>query len=216
MKKIIITSLTILFGITTMFAQGYEIIAGENVIDRDNNDYHVVKIGSQFWLLENLKTTKYNNGTDIPLVTDEAWDSISTPAYCWPNNDSIKIDNYGLLYNWYAINTTSELCPTGWHVPTYDEWIVLSDYIDAKTFMIEGIIDGSISTRIFPSIKAGGRLDNGEYFTIDVTGVWWSSTPYSVEGNQEAITRLMIRIDKKLFIAHFPNRYGFSVRCLKD
>jgi uncharacterized protein (TIGR02145 family) len=93
------------------------------VNDIEGNIYHTVEIGDQWWMAENLKTTKFNNGTDIPLVTDnEDWLSTTTPAYGWFDNDQVTYGNtYGALYNWYTINT-GDLCPAGWHVPTNSEW----------------------------------------------------------------------------------------------
>jgi len=91
------------------------------VIDIDNNRYHIVTIGTQTWMAENLKVTRYNDGTPIPLVTDNvAWSNLSTPGYTWYNNSS---SDYGALYNWYTVsNGIKNVCPTGWHIPTDDEW----------------------------------------------------------------------------------------------
>ena len=98
------------------------------VTDKDDNVYHTVTIGTQTWMAENLKTTKYNDGTAIPLVTDStAWTSLLTPAYCWYNYDATTYKNtYGALYNWYAVNT-GKLAPIGWHVATDAEWTTLTD-----------------------------------------------------------------------------------------
>ncbi len=90
---------------------------GETVTDIDGNVYNEVTIGTQVWMVENLKTTQYNDGTAIPLVADNtAWSILTTGGYCWAYNDEATFKNtYGALYNWYTINT--KLCPTGWHVP---------------------------------------------------------------------------------------------------
>jgi len=96
------------------------------VKDVDGNYYNVKKIGNQLWFKENLKTTKYNDGTNIPQVTLKAnWNALSSGAYSWYNNDSVtyksKTNYIGALYNWYAVNT-NKLCPVGWHVPTDEDW----------------------------------------------------------------------------------------------
>src|SRR4030042_4660824 len=77
------------------------------VKDIEGNVYKTVKIGNQTWMTKNLKTTKYNDGTAIPLVTDgAAWAALSTPGYCWYNNDSVSYKNtYGALYTEYAAAT---------------------------------------------------------------------------------------------------------------
>ncbi len=88
--------------------------------DKDGNIYTSVTIGTQVWLKENLHTTKYNDGNDIPLGNLNS--DPSTPRYWWYNDDQATYgDIYGALYNWYAVNT-GKLCPTGWHVPSHSEW----------------------------------------------------------------------------------------------
>ena len=98
-----------------------------SVNDVDGNTYNVVAIGTQVWMAENLKTTKYKNGTAIPLITDlTAWMSLTTPGYCWYDA------TYGALYNFYTLSTGS-LCPTGWHIPSDAEWTTLTDYLGGET-----------------------------------------------------------------------------------
>jgi hypothetical protein len=104
-----------------------------SVKDIDDNSYVTKKIGNQVWMAENLKTTKYNDGSAIPLVTDNTgWVNLTTDAYCWYSNDPGTYGNtYGALYNWYAINT-GKLCPEGWHLPGEDEWTTLSTYLGGE------------------------------------------------------------------------------------
>ena len=93
---------------------------GQAVKDADGNVYPAI---------ENLKTTKYNDGTAIPLVKDEkAWKALKKSAYCWYNNNIANKDVYGALYNWYTVNT-KKLCPKGWHVPTDADWTILTTFI---------------------------------------------------------------------------------------
>lgn len=103
----------------------------ETVTDIDGNTYKAVTIGSQTWMAENLKTTKYNDGTSVPLITDfTEWFGLNTPAYCWyDNSEANNKETFGALYNWYAVET-GKLCPTGWHVPSDDDWQTLVLYID--------------------------------------------------------------------------------------
>ena len=99
------------------------------VTDQDGNSYSTVVIGSQEWMIENLKTTHYNNGIPIPLVTGTEWGNLSSPGYCWYNNDEAAIKNtFGALYNWYTV-ITGQLCPTGWHIPNDAEWTVLTSHL---------------------------------------------------------------------------------------
>ena len=112
------------------------ITPGEGVTDIDGNFYPSVIIGNQEWMAENLKTTRYRNGTPInfPGVDNTAWLNNSNGAYAWYNNDLSWKDLYGGLYNWHAVNNSNGLCPTGWHVPSDSEWTELVNYLVALGF----------------------------------------------------------------------------------
>jgi uncharacterized protein (TIGR02145 family) len=111
--------------------------------DADGNTYNTVNIGSQVWMKENLKTTKYKDGTAISLIADSAaWKTSTTGAYAWYKNTDINTGNpYGALYNWYAVNT-GKLCPTGWHVPSEDEWAILENFLISNGFNYDGTTNG--------------------------------------------------------------------------
>jgi Fibrobacter succinogenes major domain (Fib_succ_major). len=104
-----------------------------NVIDVKGNTYNVIRIGKQLWMKENLKTTEFNDGTIVPVVSDSSiWKKLSTPACCWYNNYSTANKSiYGALYNWYSVST-GLLCPTGWHVPSDAEWTELITYLGGE------------------------------------------------------------------------------------
>jgi uncharacterized protein (TIGR02145 family) len=118
------------------------------VTDADGNVYQTVKIGNQVWTKDNLRTTKYNDGSPIPKLSDQtAWDSCFYTlgeAYCYYKNttnvDSIK--KFGALYNWYAVNT-GKLAPAGWHVPLDEEWDILKDYLIASGCNWDGATEGN-------------------------------------------------------------------------
>ena len=131
-------------------------MSDSTVKDADGNVYTTVKIGNQVWTVENLRTTKYNDGSAIPLVTDSAaWVNLTTPGYCYYNNttnaDSIK--KYGALYNWYAVDT-KKLAPAGWHVPTDAEWDTLQNYLIANGYNWDGTTDEQQDSKI-PGGKDG-------------------------------------------------------------
>ena len=107
--------------------------------DIEGNTYRIVRIGDLYWMADNLKTTKYNDGTDIPNLTDHTdWSTDTIGACCWYDNNSAFKQTYGALYNWYAANT-NKLAPSGWHVSTGDDWQNLNTYVnsDAKSIMSE-------------------------------------------------------------------------------
>jgi uncharacterized protein (TIGR02145 family) len=109
------------------------------ISDNEGNVYKTLKIGTQTWMTENLRVEKYNDGTDIPLVTDSTeWIQLDTDAYCYYANDEAKYKTkYGALYNGYAVNS-GKLAPTGWHVATYDDWQTLLDYLIAQGYNFDG------------------------------------------------------------------------------
>jgi uncharacterized protein (TIGR02145 family) len=132
-----------------------------NVIDADGNVYTTVNIGNQVWTVENLRTTKYSDGTAITKITDTAtWynictNKLDTPAYCYfkntTNADSIK--KFGALYNWYAVNT-GKLAPTGWHVPTDSEWTIMENYLVLHGYNYDGTTDTSNYDKIAKALSA--------------------------------------------------------------
>ena len=103
---------------------------GNGVTDINGHTYNTMVLGTQEWMQENLRTTKYATGDPIPNVTDSAqWVNLTTGAWCHYGNDSQYETPYGKLYNWFVVDSASGLCPTGWHVPTDGEWTVLTDYL---------------------------------------------------------------------------------------
>ena len=156
----------------------------------DGYDYAVVEIGDQCWFAENLRTTVYADGSAIPEETDNtAWAGLSTGARCDYDNDASNVATYGRLYNWYAATDAAELCPTGWHVPTDDEWTALETYLGANGHSgTEGAALKSTSGwalaptarttlgfRPFRAATATAR--DGSFISAGSSGVWWSSSP---------------------------------------
>jgi uncharacterized protein (TIGR02145 family) len=120
-----------------------KMLEGEIVKDYDGNVYPVVRIGNSLWMAENLKTTHFNDGTDIPLVTDDyAWShAVTSPAYCWYSNDESSYKNtYGALYNWNAI-FNGKLCPAGWNVASDSGWDGLEDYLINNGYNYDGTLN---------------------------------------------------------------------------
>ena len=113
------------------------------VTNIDGNVYQTVKIGDQVWTTENLRTTKFTDGSAIPLVTDKtAWGALSTPGYCFYKNtiNADHIKKYGALYNWYTINpvNSKKIAPNGWHVPSDADWDILQNYLMAQGYNWDG------------------------------------------------------------------------------
>ncbi len=198
----------------------------KTVSDIEGNIYKTIKIGTQVWTAENLKVTKYNDGTKISLVTDQLiWDKLTTEGYCWYNNDENTYKNtYGALYNAYTVNT-GKLCPTGWHVPNDAEWTTLTTYLggeeiaggkmkESGTAKWKTPNKDATNETNFSAIPGGYRLTKSvKYSNIGQLSSWWSSTEvdtYYQNGRFVNYSGCYVvkTNDKKI--------YGLSVRCIKN
>jgi len=196
--------------------------------DTDGNNYPIVQIGTQTWMAENLKTTKYNDGTTIPNVVDNAtWTGLLTSAYCWLNNDAKNMNIYGALYNWYSIGT-NKLAPTGWHIPADAEWVTLSNFLGGdpvsggklkeagKTTYWVAPNTGATNEVGFTALPGGIRDQSGGIFKANATyGAWWTSTENGVTC---AYAHSLANSDQKLTSDYFNQNYfkalGLSIRCI--
>ncbi|MFT7001258.1 MAG: hypothetical protein ACJAZY_002370 [Spirosomataceae bacterium] len=211
-----------------------EVEALKGVKDIDNNRYDIITIGTQTWMAENLKTTRYNDGSLIPLITDgTAWETASTneaPGYCWYNapNVSTNLIAYGALYNWYAINPSTNgnknVCPVGWHVPTDGEWITLTTFLGGMAVaggkMKEAGLahwktpnTGATNESGFAGLPGGGRHYYGTFYSIGSFGSWWSSTE---DETTYAWGRTLGSNSGYVYRDYNFKGSGFSVRCLRD
>jgi uncharacterized protein (TIGR02145 family) len=194
---------------------------GPQVNDVDGNSYNSVKLGSQIWMKENLKTTKFNDNSTISLVADNnAWSILVTPAYCWYNNDQATNKSvYGALYNWEAVNS-GKLCPTGWHMPTDEDWTSLTSYAhDGGQLKETGLSHwlspntGATNQTGFSALPGGYRYNNGTYDSIGIRGSWWSSTEaYVTDAWYRSVHYNSISYSR----GGYKKAFGLSVRCIKD
>ena len=204
-------------------------IPGPNITDAESNSYKTVYIGTQQWMAENLKVTKYSDGTAIPNVTDNTeWENNTTGAWAYCKNDAANNAKYGKLYNWYAVSKTSNgnknVCPTGWHVPTDAEWTVLTDYLggesvaggkmkEAGTASWDSPNTDATNTSLFTGLPGGYRGGTGIYGNIGNFGGWWSSTE---DNSNSAWNRYLYNVNGNAYRNFDDKNYGFSVRCLRD
>jgi uncharacterized protein (TIGR02145 family) len=196
------------------------------VTDIDGNVYKTIKIGTQTWMIENLKVTHYNDGTAIPNVTDDnTWKGLTTGAYCNYKNDASIAATYGKLYNWYAVTNIKKLAPKGFHIPTDAEWTTLYNYLgnyrEVGMKIQEQGTDhwvantGATNSTLFTGLPGGGRIFSGsrtQYDSMRYDGYWWSTT-----ANGTSNAWYMDLYVKGYFERHdSPKYYGYSVRCIKD
>jgi len=206
----------------------------KTVKDIDGNVYKTVLIGKYKWMAENLKTTTYNNGIKIPNVKEQSvWENLSTGAYCWYKNNESYADTFGLLYNWHAVNT-GNLCPTGWRVPTDEEWKYLEGYVDSiysigdtiwdksglrgydagkRLKTISGWRPGITGTDNFGFSALPGGEHLKHFYAGGSSGFWWSSTEASVSS---AWYRNLIYSYEYVSRDSHPKQMGFSIRCLRN
>ena len=201
------------------------------VTDIDGNVYQTVKIGSQVWMAENLKTTKYSDNSGIPLITGNSeWAELTTPGYCWYNNNAGANKNtYGALYNWHVVNT-GKLCPAGWHVPALEEWEALTAYINDNGGKLKEagmahwhyLNEGATNSSGFTGLPGGFRAPDGVFYSIREAGFWWSSSACTEcdafpEWHFNDAWDFSLGAHTMGYGNQHDNKsYGFSIRCLKD
>ncbi|HPG39934.1 MAG TPA: FISUMP domain-containing protein [bacterium] len=196
------------------------------VTDIDGNTYKTIKIGKQWWMAENLRVAHYRNGEAIPNITDNnQWKEQVAGAYCYYQNDSNNADDYGALYNWYALNETRNLAPTGWHIPTLIEWNILIDFLGG-----ESVAGGKLKetgTEHWNSPNTGatnesgftgrpGGYRNGFTSNFDELGqnaCYWAATEYN---NEDARSYILMFDQSVLHLSSNSKRTGFSIRCIRD
>ncbi len=200
--------------------------SNEKLKDIDNNIYDIVTIGTQTWMAENLRTTRYNDGTFIPQVTDDlSWSNLSTPAYTWYNNDNSP-SHLGALYNYYtAADTNSRnVCPTGWHVPSNSELNTLLSYLGGNSIAggklrETGLANwrdpntGATNDSGFRALAGGNRRLDGSFASLGFYGRWWTSTESS------ETFALSLVIGHSQITGNNSNIIkgsGLSIRCIKD
>ena len=205
-----------------------------SITDHDGNTYRTIVIGTQEWMAENLKTSHYSNGDLIPLITSPTtWQGLETGATCFYNNDSAAYNcPYGRLYNWYAAADPRNVCPTGWHVPSDEEWSACINYLDPNADGGTNVLNTaggkmkSTGTQYwscpntdatnesgFSDLPGGGRNLNGAFIDIGLYSVWWSST----ESTVSTAWAPSLRYDfGHLQWGGTNKEKGFSVRCLRD
>jgi uncharacterized protein (TIGR02145 family) len=212
----------------TEFPLTIELEKIETITDIDGNVYSTIKIGNQIWMAENLKVTRYNDGTDIlNLTNDSVWGASTIGAYCWYDNNLLNEDIYGALYNWYSVKT-EKLAPEGWHVPTDAEWTELKTYLTnnghsgaegtaLKTSSGWSLSGNGTDNYGFSGLPCGQRYWHDGIFygagNYGNYGYWWATTEYS---GTSAYGRDLHYYDADMAIVVGHKSDGYSVRCIKD
>ena len=192
------------------------------ITDIDGNIYHSIKIGEQTWMVENLRTTHYRNGDLIPNETDNRkWSTLTTGAYCDYENNNSNSNEYGKLYNWYAVNDNRNIAPEGWHIPSDDEWTKLTDFLGGEIVAAKKLKDinwksqdiSTINKKEFSALPGGYRGNNGDFNYLNIAGSWWTA---SKANDYSACCRHMDYASTSVNSSQYLKIFGFSVRCIKD
>lgn len=206
------------------------------VKDIDGNEYQTVVIGDQEWMTENLKTTRYNDGSPIANVTDVTeWHNCNTPAYVWYDNDISHKEDYGALYNGYVLDDSDKLCPSGWNVASDDDWKELEMYMGMTREQADGTVwrgtnqggklkeagtekwavlnKGGVNEGGLSIIPGGRRDSGGRFYDMTMGSTIWTSTVTSISSacyRHFANTSEMIGRNPQ-----GDKKFGFAVRCIK-
>jgi uncharacterized protein (TIGR02145 family) len=196
------------------------------ITDIDSNVYQTVTIGTQVWMAENLKTTRYSNGDLIHNITcTSEWDNLKSGACCDYKNTPGNSIIYGKLYNWYAVNDSRNIAPIGWHVPSATEWTTLIAWLGGESVAGGKLKETSTNhwnspnacatnESGFTALPGGSRYFSGQFLQMGMVGFWWSSskssTGYAYSLNLSSDSNSLGYYNFLLMSG------GLSVRCVKD
>ena len=207
-----------------------------NISDIDGNIYTTIVIGEQEWMVENLKTTKYNDGTPIPNVADiTEWRHINAPAYVWYENDIANKETYGALYNWHTIGE-GNLCPEDWHVASDEDWKILEMSLGMTQKQVDGTVwrgtdeggklkeagtkhwegnnKGATNDSGFTAVPSGRRFSSGQFGDMATGNTIWTSTQSSISSAcYRHFSAGGARIGRN---PGGDKKFGFAVRCIKN
>ncbi|MGL2963245.1 fibrobacter succinogenes major paralogous domain-containing protein [Flavobacterium sp. RSB2_4_14] len=201
-----------------------------SVTDVDGNSYPTIIINSKQWMKKNLNVSKYRNGDVIPQVTDlTQWDNLTTGAWCYYANDTANGTVYGKLYNWYAVNDPRGLAPTGWHIPTDQEWTSLTTFLGGTSVAGSKMRDAgalwSPAAAVATNQSGFSALPGGySYLTTTYTpagepfknigevAYWWSTTSSSTN----TAYSVNISLTNSLTRSSIRSKAAISVRCVKN
>ena len=204
-----------------------------SVSDIEGNIYKTITIGTQTWMAENLKATKYNTGDLIGTTTPDSLNLAgeTNPKYQWAyNGDESLVPTYGRLYTWYAVNDSRNVCPSGWHVPTVTEWTILTDFLGEDYLAgsklketgfthwfewTDSYTEATTNESGFTAIPGGSRDNCCSYYGLGYTGIWWSSS--QAEGYVDVAWGRSLQYGSSgITIQGEYEKSAFSVRCVKD
>jgi uncharacterized protein (TIGR02145 family) len=204
---------------------GSYLTSPSQIIDYDGNIYTTIEIGTQIWLVENLLTTSYNNGTSIPNITDNTlWTNATSGAYAWYDNDAASYKNvYGALYNWFAVDDINALAPTGTRVADKTDWDLLISFVGGSSIAGGKLKEAGLTHWDSPNSGAtneygftalpGGyrRGDAGTFETLGDNGLWWADFEVTTKAQRYYMQSAAFTVQSD---AALTKPWGHSVRCI--
>jgi len=200
----------------------------QTVTDIDGNVYNTVVLGTQEWMTSNLRTLHFSNGDVIPHnFSQSAWNNLNQSSGAdYYNNDAVTGATYGVLYNWAAASNINNVCPTGWHVPSNNEWTTLINFAGGSATAGGPLKESDTAHWNFPNFNAtnfteftalpgGLRHITGGYQFKNESGYWWTSTQ-GIANSSFAFNVKMSYADAAVLQYESNQRGGFSVRCLRN
>lgn len=207
--------------------------SSENIVtDVEGNNYDSIAIGSQIWMTENLRVTKYRNGESILKSEVAKWlDSETGELYtyetgdcCTYDYDEENVDTHGCLYNWYAVNDSRQIAPLGWHVPSIAEWNVLFNFLGGELIVGDKLKEigfnnwgsrkiGADNSSGFSALPSGYRGFVGTFKGLNYYCYWWAATEFD---SMRSWFCYLSYGNKYVTIKNDLKCYGFSVRCVRD
>ncbi len=192
---------------------------------KDTIDNNITTIGSQEWMNKNLDIVKYSNGDTIPYVElSEEWQQLKTGAWCYYLNDSEYGEEYGKLYNWYALTDPRGIAPKGFRVPTTEDVDVLFNFLCSDSKFCGGNLKstsndwfspntGATNLTGFNALPAGYRRNDGQFLDLGSTAIFWTSS----EANALSASMFRLFYDSSIFLSDYDFKgHAFSVRCIKE
>ena len=212
---------------TTLEDTGGCVSTDDVVYDYDCNAYDVIQIGDQYWLQQNLKTTHYRNGVEIPTgLSDDKWTTTDKGAYAIYDDMNANDDVYGKLYNWFAVANENGLCPAGWHIPTYTEVLNLELFLggaDAAGGKMKTVLlwiepnEGADNSSGFSALPGGQRFfSSGVYGSQGTNAIFWTSSTSANGGGKLGFYYVLSHLNSRLERPYLDKHGGYSCRCIKD
>lgn len=197
------------------------------VTDIDGNVYKTIQIGTQTWMAENLRVSKYRNGALIQNIqNDNQWATLTTGAWCNYNNETKNDKEFGKMYNWFAAVDSRSICPIGWHMPSSAEWSILESFLGGVNIISPKLRetetkhwvnnDGATNSSGFTALPGGLRnnVGDGKFYDFGIAAPFWSSTSTAYGAYIARITKTNAIDVYQVF--SISKTTGAYIRCIKD